>query len=166
MNSVDPSASVDLDELHRLLKILTLISFTFTVIVIFGEVVGWWHDFGEFSAVIGVIATVMVGIVTLLVGATKSQVQLIATGVASSNAKLDSTNTKLDTANGKLDNIGEGVVSLRTDMNAGFDRQVAAIDRAHDEAEEQSALLEEHASLLAQQTVILAAIRDRLPPAA
>lgn len=144
---------VNLDRLYHLLLALTLVGVGIIVVALVGEYLGWWREWGETLAIIGVVITVGIGALTLLVGATRGQVKLMAAAVLDSNrkqdvalAKHDETNAKLDEANAKLD-----------DGNAKLDGANAKLDGVNGK-------LDEHTHLLREQTEILRQIRDRPGP--
>lgn len=111
--------TVDLDRLYFLMKATTIACFVGLAVILLGELLGWWNDWGQVGTVALSVIGVLLGFLTILFGATRPQLAVAVGGILESNRKHDITNSKLDQANGKLDQANgklDDVVSVLRDI--------------------------------------------------
>lgn len=88
MPEEEASRAVDLDQLERYLWWAAGIGWALFLLIVAGEVRGWWNDAGEVAATIVSILAGLLTVVAVLVNATKSQVRPVRRGVTDNGRRL------------------------------------------------------------------------------
>ena len=138
---------MDLDRLFRLVVTIAVLFWVAAILILVGEVRGWWNDAGEVGLTIVSGGGLLFTLAGLFLGATRGQARLVfatvvdnAKGVDRANSMLERIDEGVRDANGKLDLANIKLDQLDA-IQFELDRQTGVMDR---------------------QLGVLVAIRDRL----
>lgn len=162
MAAKDPEPRVDLDQLERLLWLMSALGVLMVALGLIGELRGWWNDVGEVLVAFGTVASVATAIVALLINATKAQVRRASAGIEANGGKLDRI----------YEDHGAQLEENRAQAEANgqkLDEQTEMLGSQSEKLDEQTEMLDSHGEKLdqlhedmTQQHDVLVQIRDRL----
>ncbi len=157
MASKPPSHPVDLEQLERLLWILTALFFTGAAITLVGELVGWWQDAGEIALTILTVGGVFVGVAALGTGATRTQAHGLETQLGTIQGTLGGMDRTLGGMDHKL-----GGMDHKLEKLDGIEAALVQEDGMLDRLDVVQVHLDAQTGVMDRQLSILAEIRDRL----